>query len=201
MVLASVYFVGKTVKKWNIYSIASFFIGLIIAIGVTVIHPAGENDNPIYLFFNGIIAIISMILPGLSGSFVLILLGNYRLVAIDAINNFDLKIIIPFAIGAIIGLIAFSHILSWLFNKFKDQTIATMTGFILGSLSILWPWKKTIYLQQNGEFVVKHGRKIIAYYEKIFPNQFNYHFFIAILLILLGILSIYYIEKNSLQTD
>ncbi len=201
LVLASVYFVGKTVHKWTLSAIISFIIGLAIAVAVTVLHPAGENDNPVYLFFNGVIAIISMILPGLSGSFVLILLGNYQLVAIDAINHFDLKIIIPFALGAIIGLIAFSHILSWLFKKFKDQTISLMTGFILGSLSILWPWKKAIYLMKDGEYVTKHGRKITQYYEQILPTELNLEFFIALLLILLGIFSIYFIEKNSLTED
>ncbi len=197
LVLASVYFVGNTVKKWSTSAIISFIIGLIIAVIVTVLHPAGENDHPLYLFFNGIIAIISMILPGLSGSFVLILLGNYRLVAIDAINHLDLKILIPFALGAIIGLIAFSHILSWLFKKYKDQTIALMTGFILGSLSILWPWKKAVYLMENGKYLTKHGRKIIAYYEQVLPQNFNYEFFIALLLIFIGIWSIFILEKKS----
>ncbi len=199
LVLASVYFVGKTVEKWNISTKISFLIGLIVAVIVTVLHPAGENDNPVYLFFNGIIAIISMILPGLSGSFVLILLGNYRLVAIDAINNFDFKTLLPFALGAIIGLVAFSHVLSWLFKKYKNQTIALMTGFILGSLNILWPWKKAVFLQQNDEYVMKHGRKIIAYYEQVVPGHFGGKFVFALLLILLGIISIYYLEKSGLE--
>ncbi len=199
LVLASVYFVGKTVEKWNISTKISFLIGLIVAVIVTVLHPAGENDNPVYLFFNGIIAIISMILPGLSGSFVLILLGNYRLVAIDAINNFDFKTLLPFALGAIIGLVAFSHVLSWLFKKYKNQTIALMTGFILGSLNILWPWKKAVFLQQNDEYVMKHGRKIIAYYEQVIPRDFGGEFVFALLLILLGIISIYYLEKSGLE--
>ena len=197
LVLASVYFVGKTVKKWSASAIISFIIGLIIAVIVTVLHPAGENDHPLYLFFNGIIAIISMILPGLSGSFVLILLGNYRLVAIDAINHLDLKILTPFALGAIIGLVAFSHVLSWLFKKYKNQTIALMTGFILGSLSILWPWKKAVYLMENGNYITKHGRKIIAYYEQVLPQNFNSEFFIALLLIFIGIWSIFFLEKKS----
>jgi len=197
LVLASVYYVGKTVTKWKSSSFFSFLIGLIIALAVTILHPAGENDNPLYLFLNGIIAIISMILPGLSGSFVLILLGNYQLVAIDAINHLNLKILIPFLLGAIIGLIAFSYILSWLFKKYKDQTIALMTGFILGSLSILWPWKKAVYLMKDGTYVTKHGRKLIAYYEQVLPSSIDKQFWFAIFFILLGIYSIYYLEKKS----
>ncbi len=197
LVLASVYYVGKTVDRWYWPTYISFVIGAIIAIVITILHPAVENSNPWYLFLNGIIAIISMILPGLSGSFVLILLGNYQLVAIEAINNFNLKIIIPFALGAGIGLLAFSHILSWLFKRYRNQTIALLTGFILGSLSILWPWKKPVLMMHNGQIVEKHGKPVVMYYDKTMPQHFDWNFFIALLLMLLGILSIYWIEKVS----
>ncbi len=197
LVLASVYFVGKTVSRWEWTTYVSLVIGTLIAITVTILHPAVENDNPWYLFLNGIIAIVSMILPGLSGSFVLILLGNYQLVAIDAINHFNLKIIIPFALGAVIGLLAFSHILSWLFKRYRNVTIALLTGFILGSLSILWPWKKAVFMMQNGQVLEKHGKPIVLYYEKIWPKNYDMHFFIALLLMLAGIISIIWIEKAS----
>ena len=197
LVLASVYYVGKTVTKWNFSTILSFLIGVVIALSVTILHPAGENDHPLYLFMNGVIAIISMILPGLSGSFVLILLGNYQLVAIDAINHLDLKILLPFLAGAIIGLVAFSYVLSWLFKRYKNQTIALMTGFILGSLSILWPWKKAVYLTKDGEYITKHGRKVIAYYEQVWPSSYDTEFWIAVFFIILGIWSIYILEKKS----
>jgi len=199
LVLASVYFVGKTVSRWYLATYISFLIGTAIAVAVTVLHPAVENDNPWYLFLNGIIAIVSMILPGLSGSFVLILLGNYQLVAIDAINNFNLKIIIPFALGAVLGLIAFSHILSWLFKRYRNQTIALLTGFILGSLSILWPWKKAVFMMKDGQIIQKHGKPVVAFYEKILPQTFDLHFFTAVFLMILGIVSIVWIEKASNQ--
>jgi len=197
LVLASVYYVGKTVNRWYLATYVSFVLGTLIAVVITILHPAVENSNPWYLFLNGIIAIISMILPGLSGSFVLILLGNYQLVAIDAINHFNLKVLVPFALGAIVGLMAFSRVLSWLFKRYRNQTIALLTGFILGSLSILWPWKKAVYMMNNGQVVTKHGKPIVSYYEKIMPSQFDIHFFMAILLMLLGIASIVYIEKAS----
>ncbi len=197
LVLASVYFVGKTVKQWYWATYLSFVIGTLIAIAVTILHPAVENDNPWYLFLNGIIAIISMILPGLSGSFVLILLGNYQLVAINGINHLNLKVLLPFAAGAIVGLIGFSHILSWLFKRFRHQTIALLTGFILGSLSILWPWKKAVYLLQNNQVVTKHGKPVVSYYEQILPTHFNTEFWLAILMMILGIVSIVWIEKVS----
>ncbi len=201
LVLASIYFVGKTVDKWYSVTYFTFLAGTLLAVSLTVLHPAGENDHPLYLFFNGVIAIISMILPGLSGSFVLILLGNYQLVAIDAINNFDLKIIIPFALGAAIGLVAFSHFLSWLFKRYKNETIALLTGFILGSLSILWPWKTPVFLTHNGQVVEKHGRKLVSYYEMYMPQNIDSQFFMVIFFIVLGIISIVWIEKTSLQNQ
>ena len=198
LVLASVYFVGKTVEHWNSVAVFSFIIGSVVAIAVSIMHPASENSSPFYVFLNGVIAIVSMILPGLSGSFVLILLGNYQLIAINAINHFDLKIIIPFALGAGIGLVLFSHFLSWLFKHYKNQTIALLTGFILGSLGVLWPWKKPIYLlSSDGVEVIKHGKKVIQYYEKILPANFDSSFYLAVVLMVLGVVSIFLVEKYS----
>ena len=146
---ASVYYVGKTISRVTLGVVLWFVIGAGIAIIVTLIHPGHPNDNWLYLILCGIISISSMILPGLSGSYVLILMGNYKLIVIDAINNLDMRILIPFGVGVVIGLIGFAHILSILYKKYKDQTIAALTGFILGSLSILWPWKHSYDLNHN----------------------------------------------------
>lgn len=195
LVLASVYYVGKTVEKWKASTIISFIVGTAFAIGISLINPATANDNFLYLILCGVVAICSMILPGLSGSFVLILMGNYQLVAIDAINNRDLGIIIPVGIGAVVGLIAFSHVLSWVFKRYKDQTIAMLTGFILGSLSILWPWKEPEYLTNAaGDFIMKHGEKVIARYSVILPEQITMEVIIGVGFMILGILSIVLVE-------
>ena len=195
LVLSSVYYVGKTVEKWKTTTIISFIVGTAFAIGISLINPATANDNFLYLMLCGVVAICSMILPGLSGSFVLILMGNYQLVAIDAINNRDLGIIIPVGIGAVVGLIAFSHILSWVFKRFKDQTIAMLTGFILGSLGILWPWKEPEYLTNAaGDFIMKHGDKVIARYSVILPEQMNTEVLLGVGFMILGILSIILVE-------
>ena len=132
LILASIYFVGKTIERWKISVIINFIVGTSIAVAFTFLSPATENSNFFYLILCGVVAICSMILPGLSGSFVLILLGNYQLVAIDAINNRDIAIIFPVLIGAAGGLIAFSHILSWVFKKYKDQTIGVINRFYTG---------------------------------------------------------------------
>ena len=192
LILASVYFVGKTIDKWNLGVILSFIIGSSLAIALTFMTPASENDNTLYLVICGVVAICSMILPGLSGSYILILMGNYQLVAIDAINNLRLEIIIPVGIGAVVGLIAFSHILSWLFNKFKNQTLAILTGFILGSLGIIWPWKNPI------EAIFGEKVKVIGY--DYFKPEFNAEFFIAVTIMIIGIATIWWMESKAEET-
>lgn len=198
LVLASVYFVGKTVSKWNAAVVISTLVGIAFAVMISVLNPAMENSSPLYLFICGIVAICSMILPGLSGSFVLILMGNYQLVMIDAVNNRDLEILIPVGIGAVGGLIAFSHVLSWVFKRFRDQTIALLTGFIFGSVSILWPWQKMIYMTDAaGELVLKKGEPIVVKYERFIPDSFNGEVVFAMLIALAGIVSIWAIEKAA----
>ena len=198
LVLASVYFVGKTVSKWTLSVIITFIIGTAIAIIISFLNPAIENKNFFYLIICGVAAICSMILPGLSGSFILFIMGNYKLVAIDAINNVDIKILIPVLIGAVGGLLVFSHILSWVFKKYRNETISLLTGFILGSVSILWPWQKKLFLlDELGNQILKKGEPIVVSYERILPEAFNSQFFIAIGFIILGILSIWIIEKSA----
>jgi len=189
LILASIYFVGRTIDKWNLGVIISFTIGASLAIAMTFMTPASQNENPLYLVVCGVVAICSMILPGLSGSYVLILMGNYQLVAIEAISNMRFDILIPVGIGAGIGLLAFSHLLSWLFKKFKDQTIAVLTGFILGSLGIIWPWKTAIE-KAFGEKI-----KVVGY--DYFLPEMNTEFFIALFIIIAGIASIWLMELKA----
>lgn len=182
LVLSSIFYVGKTVKEWLAPSIISLLIGTVIAVAISVLTPASENTSFWYLILCGVVAICSMILPGLSGSFVLILLGNYQLVMINAVNNMAVDILLPVVLGAGVGLIAFSHFLSWLLKKYHNQTIALLTGFITGSLGILWPWKNTI-TQQFGE-----KNKTIGY-EWLIP-EIDTEFYLALFFIILGIISI-----------
>ncbi len=182
LVMASVYFVGRSVKIWHAGAVISFIIGSATAITISVLTPAYESSAFYYLFLCGIVAICSMILPGLSGSFVLVLMGNYQLIMIDAVNNFDLSILMPVGLGAAVGLIVFSRFLSWLIKRFPDSTIALLTGFILGSLGILWPWKSEI-TETFGD-----KTKVIAY--DWFLPEINTTFVVAVVFIILGFLSI-----------
>jgi putative membrane protein len=196
LILASVFYVGKTIQKVNFGVILFFILGTALAVSISLMEHATQNDSFFYLVICGVVAICSMILPGLSGSYVLILMGNYELVMIDSVNNADLGILIPVIIGAIVGLIAFSHLLSWIYKKYKDQTISILTGFILGSLGVLWPWKnENFLLDAAGNFILKDGDKIPQVATKYIPDSFNKEVIIAILLMLSGIIVISLIEK------
>ncbi|NQT77296.1 MAG: DUF368 domain-containing protein [Bacteroidetes bacterium] len=196
LVLASVYFVGKRITKVTPAVVVTFIIGTAIAVVISFLSMGQESDNFFYLILCGVAAICSMILPGLSGSFILFIMGNYRLVAIDAINERDISILIPVAIGAVGGLIAFSHILSWVFKKFRNETISILTGFILGSVSILWPWQKAAYLADSSGIIIwKDGEKVITHYTRYLPDQFGSDFWFTIACVLFGIISIWVIEK------
>ncbi len=195
LVLASIYFVARAVEKWRFSVVFFLVVGTAIAALITLIHPATENAHPGYLFLAGVIAICSMILPGLSGSFVLILLGDYQLVAIHAINTLDLAVLAPFALGAVVGLIAFSYLLSWVLKRYKDQTIAMLTGFILGSMNVLWPWKTTEYLTDpSGQDVIRHGHKVVIHYASTLPAHFGAEAFWAVMVMIIGILSLTGVE-------
>lgn len=199
LILASIYYVGKTINKISIAVVITFILGTAIALIISFLKPAVQNDNMFYVFMCGILAISSMILPGISGSFVLILLGNYELIVIDAITQLKMEILIPFAFGCGLGLMGFSYLLSWVFKRFRNETIAILTGFILGSLIIIWPWKHTIYkLDDLGNIITKlNGEPIIMNYERYFPESFNFEVFLAFIIMVVGIATIWLIEKSA----
>ncbi|HAN77616.1 MAG TPA: DUF368 domain-containing protein [Bacteroidales bacterium] len=203
LILASIYYVAKTIERWNMGTILFLIIGTAIATTLTFMNPAVENANFFYLVLCGIVAVCSMILPGISGSFVLILMGNYKLVMIDAVNNLDFMVMVPIAAGAVLGLFLFSHFLSWLFSKWRNFTMATLTGFIIGSLGILWPWKEKIYkLNEFGnEILSSRGLPIIEGYNHYLPNFFSQQVIIAMLIMLAGFFTIWALERTVPQKD
>ncbi|MBN1474620.1 MAG: DUF368 domain-containing protein [Syntrophaceae bacterium] len=196
LILASVYFVGRTIEKWNVPVIIAFLTGTSVAAAISILSPATPNESFLYLIVCGAVAVCSMILPGISGSFVLLLMGNYELV-INAVSELNFTILVPVAIGAVIGLIAFSHFLSWVYRKFRDGTIATLTGFVFGSLIILWPWKKSIVrLDEGGQEIVRGGKKLIESYKMFIPD-FSAEVLWAMVVMLAGILTIWIIERMA----
>jgi len=193
LIIASIYFVGKRISKWNTATIISLVIGTLVAISLSFMTPASENDNLFFVFICGIIGISGMMLPGLSGSFILILMGNYELLMVTAITELNIPLLSVFFLGSAFGLMSFSHILSWVFKHYKNQTLALLTGFILGSLSIIWPWKEV------AESIIIKGKEKIIAYNWYFPNELNIETILAILLILVGILSVYALENFAID--
>ncbi|MEM7372182.1 MAG: DUF368 domain-containing protein [Bacteroidota bacterium] len=199
LILLSVYFVGKTVQNWNTASISAFVIGTGLAVFLALMVPSNPNDSLIYLMICGVIAMCSMILPGLSGSFVLIILGNYELIMVKAVSNFDLEILIPVAIGAGLGLLAFSRLLSWVFKNYKDVTISTLTGFVLGSLLVIWPWKQAkmeTFTKEGGEI-----KEVITGYSWHLPDLAMGETWVAFLLIVVGGIAIWAMERWAASTN
>ncbi len=200
LILASVFYVGRTVSQWNPSNVGFLVLGTGIALSIAFLVPAQENANPLYVFLCGVIAVCSMILPGLSGSFVMILMGNYALV-LRAISTFDFSILLPLALGCGFGILAFAQLLAWVFKRFHNQTLAVMTGFVVGSLATIWPWKaaQIEVLQVNGE-----TREIITGYQWFVPNFSETNSQIAIACIVLGaailILSEYFAAKIGKKT-
>ena len=201
LILVSVWFVGKSIGKIDVAAAVSFVVGAAVAFGLSVMNPATENTAFWYLIICGAVAVCSMILPGLSGSFVLILMGNYQLIMIYAVSHFDMKIIVPVAVGVVVGLLAFSHFLSWLLSRYARQTMAVLTGFIFGSLGTIWPWKNPVYLMQDGAEVLKNGKPIIQSYQMYFPQEFSAEVAIAIVLMAAGMAALWALERSAKKEE
>ena len=189
MILVSIYYVAITIEKFNIKVVIAFLLGTAIALFIAFGTPANENSNLLYLIICGAVATCSMILPGLSGSFVLVLMGNYQLIMIDAVNDLNLKILLPVVLGGVVGLLAFSHLLSWIYKNYRDITIAVLTGFILGSMPIIWPWKNDVITYFGSESKVTG-------YEYYLP-ELNIEFAIAFVIMLIGAGIIVLTEKMA----
>ncbi|MCF7567809.1 DUF368 domain-containing protein [Sabulilitoribacter arenilitoris] len=223
MIIGSIYYIYKDFEDWNYKTYLSLFIGIAIGLSISFLNPAKENDNLWFVFFCGIISVSGMTLPGFSGSFILILLGNYVLLLVDAVNalydtisdiligDFSffknserihmLKVLGVFTLGSITGLVTFSHLLSYILKHYKSITLSAIIGFIIGSLGVVWPWKKNIYqVNYNGSFILDStGEKIIANYKRFLP-EINEETFYAIAFIVLGICIVLALEIYGNKT-
>ena len=143
LVLASIIYVGKQITRWNLGTIIVMVLGAVVAYIITTLTPQVTNASYPYIFLSGALAICAMILPGISGSFILLLLGMYKPV-LDAIHDRNIGLLATLMLGAVIGLLSFSRLLKWLFNHYENLTLAVLTGFIIGSLNKIWPWKEVL---------------------------------------------------------
>lgn len=210
LVLASILLIWKEITKWKPTTIVALIIGIILSYFITIAKPVESPDSLPYLFLSGFLAIIAMILPGVSGAFILLLMGSYQTV-IGTINEFREALLslnfellgeaiiklMAFAFGAILGLKLFSKVLHWMFLHHKNRTLAVLIGFMIGSLNKIWPWKKVLETRTNS-----HG-EVVPFLEKsIFPNDFDGEpkILFAILFTVIGFLLIYGLEKLANKT-
>ena len=185
LVLASTWFVTKDIKGWNWKTVAGFVGGAMIAYYITVATPAETSTNLMFIFLCGAIAICAMILPGISGSFILVLLGKYFYV-MEAVKTLDLVVLGVFAFGAALGITSFSRVLSYALKNFRNITLSVLSGFMLGSLNKVWPWKEVEKLVSDGhEVMIEHN---------IAPNTEVAE---AVVLMLIGFILVYVLEKIS----
>ena len=225
MILASLYFVYQELEKWKFKTILFFVIGLFFGLTIMLSKPLTENDGLIFVFFCGVISVCGMTLPGLSGSFLLLLLGNYTLLLVDSVNaiyytlgdlikmNLEftndthrmklLRLAVIFSLGSISGLIFFSNILSYVLKKYYQITIAIIIGFISGSLGVIWPWREKVFkLNEEGDIIKNSiGNPEIAYYDYLLPNIKTIDFWFLILFIILGAITVTLLERYGVKKN
>lgn len=197
LILISTPLILRDVKKWSIAPIFTFLIGVALAYWITIISPAETPTNMFFIFLCGAIAICAMILPGISGAFILLLLGKYEFM-ITALTEFNIPVILVFITGCILGLLGFSHFLNWILKNYRFATLALLAGFMLGSLNKVWPWKEVISFRLNsaGEQVPAFDRSI-APWDYLAKTGQDPQVLNAILFVMLGIILVIGIEKTA----
>ncbi len=158
LILASAFVILRQLGKWNLQNILALVAGVAAAAYICLVSPSQTTEEYWFIFLSGAIAICAMILPGISGSFILLLLGKYHFV-MSAVTELNIPVLCVFGAGAVLGILSFSHLLSWLLKKFYMATIALLSGFMIGSLIKVWPWKEQVS-------VVDHP-VLPVYYEQI----------------------------------
>ena len=174
LILATLFVINRNIKKWDIANFILIFIFAFLTILLSIINPSiSENINLFYILICGIIASSAMILPGISGSLILVILGVYTLI-INALNNLEYNIILVFLTGCLIGIINFSKIIKWLFHNYRDYTFSIMLGLVIGSIYTVWPWRKSFTDDVTNEYI-----------------------FLSIIITIIGFAVIYSLEKIS----
>jgi len=180
LVLSSILTVSKRVSAWGATTIAATIIGTIAAYIIVGLVPVQTPEEAWFLFLSGAIAICAMILPGISGSFILVLLGKYQFV-LSAVNQRDFVPLLIVAVGAAVGIVTFAQILGWLFKRYHDVTVAILIGLMLGSLRKIWPWKETV-----SYILDRHGAEIPTVQNNILPPVWTSEVTYALILAIIG---------------
>ncbi|WP_089124087.1 DUF368 domain-containing protein [Vibrio algivorus] len=201
LILISVIHILKQVEDRRLHHVIFLLIGVAFAYTITVLQPLDLQPTTLNLILAGAIAICAMILPGISGSFILLLLGIYPTI-LTAVKELNIGILGLFSIGAVVGLLSFSHLLSWLLNKHRSATLIFLTGLMVGTLPKIWPWKETISWRINS-----HGEQVPLVEHNLLPQQFEQivgqpsQFILAIACMLGGIAIVWLLEKAANKKD
>jgi putative membrane protein len=209
LILASVIYIGRQIEKWNAGTVISLIAGTVIAFSITVVSPASGSESLWYIFISGMIAICAMILPGISGSFILLLLGSYATIlgsvtglsdALKAAESGEATLyavnLLIFMAGCVIGIALFARVLGFVLKKYRELTIAALTGFMLGSLNKVWPWKETLQYRINSS-----GEKVPFLEQNINPFKYaeiyqtEHQLILAIAMLLVGFVLVLGFEK------
>ncbi|MCB2388224.1 DUF368 domain-containing protein [Thalassolituus alkanivorans] len=193
LILASCWHIGKEIGRWGLAQLVLLALGAVIAGFISTASPTSVTPTPLIILLAGSIAICAMILPGISGSFILLLMGLYEPV-LGAVRQLDIQLLGTFAVGAAIGLMAFSRLLSWLLHHYKDAMFALLTGFMAGSLLKVWPWKETLSTRLNS-----HGAEVPFIQSNILPDS-GLSLLLALGLMLAGALLVLGLERFASRT-
>lgn len=208
LIVGSSWLIIKELNNLKWWHWILIIIGISIPIIMVFLKPINENDNLFYILLCGIVGTSGMVLPGISGSYLLILLGNYKLIMIDAVTTLNFKILIPFLIGSILGLVIVSYFISLLIKKYRNEILSILSGFVIGSLALIWPWKYSIdynhglLLQDKfGALIDAKGQLInfkpyIIKYQYYLP-QMDMQFWISIILIFIGLIIVIGTDRIS----
>ncbi|WPP53162.1 DUF368 domain-containing protein [Catalinimonas niigatensis] len=195
LVIIAAVSVSREITRWRVGVILSGIIGIAIAFLITLATPAETPTANWFIFLSGAVAICAMILPGISGSFILLILGKYAYI-LEAINERDLGIIAVFGIGCVVGLLSFARVISWLLHKYHDVAVALLAGFMIGSLNKIWPWKEVLQtrIDSKGEEVPFITKNVLpeAYFEATAMDPLVWQ---AIIFMLLGIGIVVFLEQ------
>lgn len=194
LILASIVVVSLKVR-WHITTVISLVIGSVAAYIIVGLVPLNMPNDPITLFFSGMVAIMAMILPGISGSFILLILGQYAYV-LNAVSEFNLLVVLPVALGAVVGLLGFARLLSWLLKFYHDVTVAALVGFMVGSLRKIWPWKEVIETM-----IDRHGEVVPIRERNILPDFGSTELWLALALVVAGFLLLSFIDHLQSGPD
>lgn len=194
LIIASIIWITRNLGRWGIAEALAVMAGTVLSALLFFLPPLVVGSSPLTVFCAGAIAICAMILPGVSGSFILVLLGMYG-VLIDAISALDFTTLALFALGCVVGLLSFSRVLSWLLERYYSVTLSTLVGFLAGSLATVWPWRNPVELVYTSS-----GKEIVLVQENLLPWEYaelmgrDPHTWVAILLMVFGVVLVLGLE-------